>query len=390
MQRQMLTREQRSRLWLRLGIRMALALSVILLLRWAGRAVLSLFMPFLLALAVAALLDPAVCRLQRGLGGSRKRAALVTLLVILGGIGAILGLLGRSAVGEIMDLAENWDSLVLPVQQLLERAEEAVQAVLDKLPRVFAVPEVSLAERLGEWMRRWMAAAELDLGDLTAYATDTAKDISAFAVAFVMFLLASYFLCADYPYLRARLARHMDDGVQSLLGRIRRVAVAAFGGYLKAQLLLSVGVFVILLCGFAVMGQSYGLLLAVSLAVLDFIPIVGAGTVLLPWAAVELLAGRLVRGVALIAVWGVVSLFRRLAEPKVVGEQTGLSPIVSLISIYVGMRLGGIPGMVLGPILALVALNLRGLGLLDGTKSDLCLAGRDILTILGGWRERNL
>ena len=390
MREQMLSGDQRGRLWVRMGIRAALAVLLTLLVRWLGRPLLSVSMPFLLALAVAALLDPVVSGLQRWLGGGRKRAALVTLLVILGGIGAALGFLGRGAVREVADLAEHWDGLLLPVQQLLERAERAIRALLDKLPGPFAEASFSPVDRVGEWLGRWMSTAELDLGELTAYATATARDVSSFAVSFVMFLLACYFLCADYPYLRARAAQYMDDGVQSLLGRIRRVAVAAFGGYLRAQLLLSLGVFVILVCGFALMGQSYALLLAVGLALLDFVPIVGAGTVLLPWAAVDLLAGSLAHGVSLAAVWGVVALFRRLAEPKVVGDQTGLSPIVSLISIYAGMRLGGIAGMVLGPVAALVVLNLRGLGLLDGTKADVCLAARDITAILSGWRERNL
>ena len=387
---QMLSWRQRGRLWLRLGIRTVGAVLAVVLIGRLGRPILTLFMPFLLAMVVAALLDPVICRLQRWLGGGRKRAALVTLLVILGGIGTVLAFLGRGAVREIADLAENWDGLLLPVQQMLERAERAIQSLLDKLPGPFAEASFSPVDRLGQWMSGWMSTAEIDLGDLTAYATATAKDLSTFAVAFIMFLLACYFLCADYPYLRARAAQHINDGLQSVLGQIRRVAITAFGGYLKAQLLLSLGVFVILLCGFALMGQSYALLLALGLALLDFIPIVGAGTVMLPWAVVDLLAGNLVHGVSLAAVWGVVALFRRLAEPKVVGDQTGLSPILSLVSIYVGMRLGGIPGMVLGPVAALVVLNLRGLGLLDGIKADVCLAARDVGAILNGWRERNL
>ena len=80
-------------------------------------------------------------------------------------------------------------------------------------------------------------------------------------------------------------------------------------------------------------------------------------------------------------------MFRRVAEPKFVGNQTGLSPILSLISIYVGMKVAGVAGMILGPIVTLVILNLLGLGLLDGWKADLRLALEDILAILSN-RER--
>ena len=385
-----LTWPQRGQLWLRLGIRLAGAVLAVVLLWTVGAPALSLFMPFLLALVVAAMLDPMVGRLQRRLGGSRKRASLLTLLVLLGGIGTALFFLIRVAVQELAALAENWDELIVPVTQMLERAEQTVRSVLDKLPLPFGEVRFSLMDKLGQWLEQSISSAGLDLGNLASFATDKAKDITSFAVAFVMFLLASYFLCVDYPYLRTRVAQTVDEGLLGLLGQIKRVALTAFGGYLKAQALLSLGVFGILLVGFALVRQSYALLLALSLAVLDFIPIVGAGTVMLPWAVIDLLTGNFGHGAAIAAIWGVVALFRRLAEPKVVGDRTGLSPILSLVSIYVGMRLGGIPGMVLAPVVALVALNLKGLGLLDGTMADLRLGAGDIAAILRSGKERSL
>ena len=81
-------------------------------------------------------------------------------------------------------------------------------------------------------------------------------------------------------------------------------------------------------------------------------------------------------------VWGLVSLFRRLAEPKVLGDQTGLSPIVSLVSVYVGMKLAGVAGMILGPVLCLVIRNVGQSGVLDRTKRDLKLAVADTAAIL--------
>ena len=103
---------------------------------------------------------------------------------------------------------------------------------------------------------------------------------------------------------------------------------------------------------------------------------------MVPWAAIDLLAGNYSRAVAVIVIWGVVALFRRVAEPKFVGDQTGLSPILSLVSIYVGMRLAGVVGMILGPVVTLVVLNLLGLGLLDGWKADVRLAVRDMAALL--------
>ena len=184
--------------------------------------------------------------------------------------------------------------------------------------------------------------------------------------------------------LRVRFGLAVRGGIGFACGGlIRGIPGFAFGGFVRAQFLLSSVVFFILLAGFTLLGQRYALLLALLLAVMDFIPIIGAGTLLLPWAALCLLTQDSRRGVELLVIWGIIALFRRVAEPRVVGNQTGLSPILSLISIYVGMRLVGVPGMVLGPVVFLVVFNLVQAGVFDGIWEDLRLASREIRAILG-------
>lgn len=375
---------ERGQLWLRLGIRLAGTILAVVFVWKAGPALLSLFMPFLLALGAAALLNPVVRTLQKRLGWPRGVLSLLTLLVIFGAVGTVLSLLVRAAVRELVSLVENRQSILAALESGVLQLDLLLQGLADKLPFAVTAPDQTLLERLVAWLQNWMQTAAPDLGNLTQFATDKARDVAGFALAAIVFVMASYFLCADYPYLRTKAVQHMNDSVRLLLGQVKAAALAAFGGYLKAQLLLTVGVFFILLGGFLLTGQGYALLLALGLSVLDFIPIVGSGTVLVPWAVVDLFMGRYEQAAAVMIIWGVVVLFRRVAEPKFVGNQTGLSPIVSLISIYVGMRVAGVAGMILGPVLTLVALNLLGLGLLDGTKADLCLAVEDAAAILRG------
>ncbi len=83
-------------------------------------------------------------------------------------------------------------------------------------------------------------------------------------------------------------------------------------------------------------------------------------------------------------IWGIIALFRRVGEPKILGDQTGLSPILSLVGIYVGMRVGGVLGMVVGPLLLLVCINLAKLGIFRPVAADLRLAVRDVAAILKG------
>lgn len=379
MNNRQLTWKQRGALWLRLGIRLVLtALTVYLVLRF-GRSLLALFAPFLFALAAAALLNPLVKKLQRALGWNRHALTLLLLLLLFGLLGGALALLVYAAAGQLMSLACNWSYLLDSMQAVMDQLEELLAHFLTLVP-----PQVTqIVESAGDELFQWLYEVVPDaLASLGLEAGEKAMGLPSFLVALVIFVMATFLLTADYPYLRSRYVQHLDEGVLRFLGQLRSTALGAFGGYVKAEFLLSVGVFFILLIGFFLTGQPYGLLLALGLAVMDFIPIIGAGTVMVPWAFVALFTRDFTAAAELMAIWGVIALFRRVMEPKFVGDQTGLSPILSLVSIYVGMKLAGVLGMVFGPVVLLVMLNLAGMGMFRGTRLDLEAAARDIAAVL--------
>ena len=359
----LLTWRQRGWLWLRLMVRL----------------LLSLLAPFVAALITAAILNPIVRRLQRRLCWSRRALTMVLLVVLFGLLGAGLGFLGYIAGQEIVALAQNRDGLLESLQRMMDQLQALSDRLWALVPEQLSDPMQEAMTGLLNWLNQTTPALVQRLAD---YTTNKAMGVPSFCVALVVYVMAAYFLTADYPYLRARAARGMDQGLLAFLGEVRTVALGAFGGYLKAELLLSVGVFFILLGGFVLTRQPYGLLLALGLAVLDFIPIVGAGTVMVPWAVVELITRNFSSAISLMVIWGVIALFRRAMEPKFVGDQTGLSPVLSLLSVYVGMKLGGVLGMILGPVLTLVLLNLAGMGMFRGLRSDLAAAAWDVAAIL--------
>ena len=379
MEHKQLTWPQRGALWLRLGIRLGLTALAVWLAARFGRPLLSLFAPFLLALIAAAALNPLVKKLQRLLGWNRQVLTLLLLFLIFGLLGGGLALLVYAAAGQLVSLVQNWGGLLDSLQTVMDQLEALFARLLTLVP--LQVNEI--VENAGDSLFQWLSeAAPAALGNLGLEAGERAMGLPAFLVALVIFIMATFLLTADYPYLRSRYVQHLDEGLLRFLGQLRTTALGAFGGYVKAEFLLSVGVFFILLAGFWLMGQPYGLLLALGLAVMDFIPIIGAGTVMVPWAFVALFTGDFTAAVELMAIWGVIALFRRVMEPKFVGDQTGLSPILSLVSIYVGMKLAGVLGMVFGPVVLLVVLNLAGMGMFRGARLDLEAAARDIAAIL--------
>ena len=366
-----LTWRERGRLWLRLGLRLGVAIASVWLLLRVGLPLLNLLMPFVAALILAWMLNPAIRFLQKKLGWKRNVLSLVLVLVCIFVLGALAAGLVYSLVSQVISFLQNWQPLWADTMYALDSITGALEEFLKPLPGETYAQLSALLERAVGW-----------LGDVVPQLLTRA----AGSVGNVAMSLPAW--TADYPHLRFKLTRSIPKEFRGFFSDVKRVAVDAFGGYVKAELILSGVIFVILLVGFLVMGEPYALLLAFILGVMDFIPIIGSGTAMVPWAVIDVALGNYQHAVGLMVVWGIIAVFRRVAEPKVVGDQTGLSPIASLVSIYVGMRLGGVLGMIMGPVVCLVALSILRGGVLDSTFADLRLAMTDIIAILKGGKGK--
>ena len=132
----------------------------------------------------------------------------------------------------------------------------------------------------------------------------------------------------------------------------------ALGGWLLAQAKLSGITCLILAAGFWILRIPHGLLWAILVALVDAFPILGTGTVLLPWGLVSLIQGNAAQGIGILAVYTVVTITRTVMEPRVVGKQLGLDPLVTLFALYAGYRIWGLAGMLLAPMAAALAVQL--------------------------------
>lgn len=375
-----LTWKQRGELWLRLGVRAMLLVLALLALRYGVMPALSLLSPFVLALVLSWMLNPLVRWLQKKLSVSRGVITMALLILFFGIVGGILWALTWMAVEQVQALFQNWEAVVDGILSSMDQVLAWFGSLSDLLPG----EAYDAGERLGQLLENWVR--DIDISGWLKMVADRAPSlvgqVSAFVVATIVFLMATYFITADYPRLRFFITDRVPAPARSFCREVRRIFMEAFGGYLKSQLIISFVVFVILALGFFAIGQPYGLLLALGFAVLDFIPIIGSGTIMVPWAVVDIIVGDYTHAVQLMVIWGIIALFRRLGEPKILGDQTGLSPILSLVGIYVGMLVGGVLGMIVGPLLLLVLINLAKLGIFSPVMGDLSAAASDVAAIL--------
>ena len=149
---------------------------------------------------------------------------------------------------------------------------------------------------------------------------------------------------------------------------MKKEAAQTAGRYLRAFSLLLLIMFLVLFVGLTIIGAEYALLLAAITAIVDILPVLGVGTVLVPWSVISYISGDISRGTAILILYVAVIILRQFIEPKIIGKSLGIHPLLSLFSMYVGLRVFGVIGIILAP--ALVA-GLR-------TLKDAGLSGDDI------------
>lgn len=306
-------------------------------------------LPFLLGAGIALAAEPAVALAERRLKLPRVAAAglgvsvtLILLVGILSFAGAVLVKeLGRLA-GAVPDLEGTARQSVQLLQDWLvsmtERTPEGVRPMLTRTVLNFFQDGSALMEQV---TRRIPGAVSSVLG----WVPDGALGLGTG-------LLAGFMISVRLPRLKGVVARHLpEDWNSRYLPAIRRIR-HALSGWLRAQLKLCLVCYAIVAAGFLLLGIPNGLGWAVLVALVDAVPLLGTGTVLLPWALVCFLQQMHVRAVGLLCIYGAALLSRTVLEPRLVGRQLGLDPLLTLLALYLGYRFWGILGMLLAPVLA--------------------------------------
>lgn len=332
----------------------ALTLAAVFIGLWLGvRYLLPVALPFLVGAALALAAEPLVGRLSARL--PRGAAAGLGVMAALTGTVAIGVVVGAVAVKEVGRLAA-------AVPDLQETAQQGMVLVQDWL--------VGISEQAPEGVRPMLQRTVLDLFDdgtvLLQQVTQRIPGAVGTAVSWVgdgvlgvgTGVLSAFLISARLPQLKKALhARLPKSWHEKYLPALRRVK-HALGGWLKAQLKLSAVTWGIVTVGFLLLRIDHAPAWAALVAVVDAFPILGTGTVLVPWAVVCLLQGQSLRAIGILCIYGAAMLTRTVLEPRVVGRQLGLDPLATLAALYVGYRFWGILGMLVTPILASAAKSL--------------------------------
>lgn len=374
----MLTRKERSHLYLRLGLRLVLLAAAVCAIALLARPAMSLLGPFVAALVIAWVLNPLIRALNRKLATSRRFLTFVVVLLLLALVVTILVLLVYRVCVEVIDLAKNWQTIWDNLQPALDTIKGFYNNFRGFLPDSVNAAFDDLGTTLSSWIKTTL---ENYSSSIISTAGNFASGIASGLIAFIVFVAAAYFVSADYPRIRWKFRQHVSSN-NKFAKTLQEAAGSALGGYLKAQIILSGTVAAIVFVALIIWRQNYALIISLLTGLIDFIPFFGSGIILIPWAVVTLFTGSITKGIFLLALSFVCFLFRKLAEPKIVGSHTGLSSLMSLISIYVGMKVAGVIGMIFMPVVFMVFITMYRVGTFDNMLMDVKTAILDIRKIL--------
>lgn len=319
-------------------------------------------MPFVFAFVVAALLQKPLKWLVKISKGSRKffSVCLVVLMVlVLAGIVALVGWrLVVWAIGFLGD-KQNIQMIQTAINDIGEVIQQFLTRVTTELPdgTVDSLTEgiSSLSAQLGQLVTSSLSAA-------ASFALDLTTKLPSVLLSFIIWIVASVFLTIDYHQVTGFFLRQLPDRHADLVIQIRELFSHTLFKLFKAYALLMFITFVELSVGFLILGVKHAFLIAALVAIVDILPVLGTGTILIPWALISLISGQFGMAIGLVILYIVITVVRNIVEPRLVSYQIGLNPLVTLFCMYLGLQVAGIAGMFLFPVTMMIVVQLQDRG----------------------------
>ena len=343
-----------------------------------GVQAIGFFMPFVIGWFIAYLAYPLVGWMESRVKIKKKLgSALIIILVIA--IVAGLGYLGIvKLIREIQMALTNAPDLYQDLEAGLREIGARFQGVYKMLPENIQSGWNSLIQNMDEKAGSVIAG----IGNPAVEATgNVVKRIPGIFVSVIVALVSAYFFTAQREEIIQWSKKVAPKAIEARMSIVMYNLKYAVGGYFKAQFKIMVVVGLILLCGFLILGVDYAFLLAILIAFLDLLPFFGTGTALIPWAVYKFFVMDIKTAVALLIIYGITQLVRQIIQPKLVGDSIGLSPLLTLLLLYAGYRVGGLLGMIVAVPIGMIILNLYKAGAFDYILDDVKILIRGIASL---------
>lgn len=315
------------------------------------RFLLKYLTPFIIGGLIAWLVQKPAVIISKKTGLKRFAAAPVLALaafLLAAGLCVFLGFkLVEGAGGLISEISGYAGKLSV----YFEDIKDKLDLFFEDLPKELTVLADNFYEKVTETLLTGLTTL---LSDFAAY---LAKRAPAFLVSCIVSAVASCYIAADFPglvrFIRSLFGRRFYENTL----KVKNIFVNSVFKFIKGYAILMLITFLELLAGLYILRIKYAPLLAALISVIDILPVLGTGTVLVPWAAAELLARDTAAGIGLLVLYAVITVIRNFAEPKIIGKEMGINPLFTLLAMFIGLKLFGFAGILLLPITLIVVVK---------------------------------
>lgn len=332
--------------------------SVILIISFVAlKYLFPLLFPFILAFILAAALQKPIAFVSQKTKLSKKLCAIIIILGILLIISTIIFLIGNTVVNNI----ESFFSLIADkIENLPSIIENLKQGILQLTANLPATIQTKINEYLNNFFQIFLSS---DSGIMNAPLNSVfgiAKRIPSIFLATIVCIIATVFLSIDYRKIVNFIIRQFSPKNQNTIIAIKRVFFSTVLKLLKSYVILMLITFaevaatLYLLRLTGIYKTDYVILISLLISIIDIVPILGTGTIFIPWAIYSMIMGNITMGVILIISYLIITIVRNILEPKIIGDQVGASPIITLVFMYIGLKLFGVVGLIVLPMLVIV------------------------------------
>ena len=329
----------------------------VILLLLAARYLLPVLMPFLVAFVLAFLIQRPAAWIARRLRAPKGRlSVLLLVLVYVAVFGVAFSGGGRvfAVIREfVIDVPDIYRRDILP---LLNYVLEGVAENLSEAdPFVSAQIENSLQQAV-QSIGQMVSGLSVTLLQMVS---EFITGVPSVLIRVVLTVITSFYICSDYDRILAALWRLLPDRWQNLCRDIKQYGLNMIRVYIRSYSLLFLLTFTELTIGFLIFQIPHSLLVAVLIAIFDILPVLGTGGVLIPWAVILAVIGNYPLAAGILILYVIITVVRNSVEPRIVGKQIGLHPLLTLIAMFTGVSLAGLPGLILLPMAVMIFVNME-------------------------------
>ncbi|WP_236712596.1 sporulation integral membrane protein YtvI [Peribacillus muralis] len=311
-----------------------------------------------LALLTAILLDGSVRFISETAKLHRLWAVLISFVIYVGGLIGITYFAFSVLIKKIIVYSEELPGLIR------EMYLTALLPVIRQWEQYSQTLPPNLIQSVEQTMEKGVKALE---GFTEGFVQDMVQFVTLIPglfIDFLVYLIALFLISLELPKLRKKAVQYLKTSTFQKISLVYQDLSMAAIGFIKAQILLSLITFSMAYGGLWLLNVRYAIPLALLIVVVDILPILGTGSVLVPWAAIVWAQGNHHLGIGLVILFLVITIIRRTIEPKIYAANMGLSPLASLVSLYLGFKMLGFVGLFLGPSILIVYDTLKKAGVI--------------------------